>query len=279
MADFTVYKSLELPKSNEKYSVSVANKNSMVIDSELHKLEIKNQSQDELLATKEALDSKLSTHNTSDSSHGDMRLLISGLAADKVDKISGKGLSTNDFTNEKNEKLEGIASGANKTSITNNLTATVAGTALDAVQGKALDDKGAQMSVYKGADGSLHFRDWTGADTVIPFSKASGFSITTIKLVLYTRNIWNGGEYSLSNIIFDVSRQNNVSVQNISFSIAGGHTASVIYKTDDGKSGTLSNNTIIDVSNSTTLQFELRCSNSGIKTGTTTATINNVQFN
>lgn len=39
------------------------------------------------------------------------------------------------------KKLDGIATGANKTTYTNNLTATVAGTALDAVQGKALNDK------------------------------------------------------------------------------------------------------------------------------------------
>lgn len=55
MADYTPNKRLELPKSNEKYDAGVANKNNMVIDSELHKLDIKNQSQDELLATKEAL--------------------------------------------------------------------------------------------------------------------------------------------------------------------------------------------------------------------------------
>lgn len=69
-------------------------------------------------------------------------------------------------------KLDGIATNANKTSITNNLTATVAGTALDATQGKVLNDKGIQVSVYKGDDGNLHFRDWNGADTVIPFSTA-----------------------------------------------------------------------------------------------------------
>lgn len=63
MADFTTYKALELPKSNEKYNVSVANKNSMVIDSELHKLEMKNQSQDELLATKEALNAHIDDRN------------------------------------------------------------------------------------------------------------------------------------------------------------------------------------------------------------------------
>jgi hypothetical protein len=38
-------------------------------------------------------------------------------------------------------KLNGIATGANKTTITNTLLATTAGTALDAVQGKALDGK------------------------------------------------------------------------------------------------------------------------------------------
>lgn len=55
MATYTTYKSLEKPLSVEKYDVAVANKNNDVIDSELHKLDIKNQSQDELLATKEAL--------------------------------------------------------------------------------------------------------------------------------------------------------------------------------------------------------------------------------
>lgn len=38
-------------------------------------------------------------------------------------------------------KLNGIADGANKTNIVNNLTATTAGSALDAVQGKALSDQ------------------------------------------------------------------------------------------------------------------------------------------
>ncbi len=38
-------------------------------------------------------------------------------------------------------KLDGVASNANKTTIVNNLTATTAGSALDATQGKALNDK------------------------------------------------------------------------------------------------------------------------------------------
>lgn len=36
------------------------------------------------------------------------------LTKDKVDKIDGKGLSTNDYTNEEKNKLAGIAEGANK---------------------------------------------------------------------------------------------------------------------------------------------------------------------
>ena len=238
MANFSTYKNLELPTEPEHYNIGVFNKNTMVIDSELHKLDIKNQSQDELLATKESLNSEitratnkendiiedlaseiaraksaensnaediliettramaaeenismaLSIHNTSDSTHNDIRLLISGLTTrlnaladsddttldqlseivayiknnkslidgittskvnvsdiiddlttpatskplsskqgvilkglitdltaivgNKVDKVSGKGLSTNDYTTAEKNKLNSIAAGA-----------------------------------------------------------------------------------------------------------------------------------------------------------------------
>lgn len=58
MADLSTYKGLELPKSDDRYNIEVFNQNSMIIDSELHKLDLKNQSQDDLLATKEALNSE-----------------------------------------------------------------------------------------------------------------------------------------------------------------------------------------------------------------------------
>ena len=110
MASYSQYKNLELPTSPEHYDIAIFNKNTIVIHSELHQLDLKNQSQDESFATKEILDSKLSTHNNSDSSHSDMRLLISGLTTqstnlnglitnlvsiveNKVDNIVGKGLS------------------------------------------------------------------------------------------------------------------------------------------------------------------------------------------
>lgn len=66
---------------------------------------------------------------------------LNAAIGNKVDKVAGKGLSTNDFTTAEKNKLAGIATGANKTTYTNNLTATVTGTALDAVQGKVLNDK------------------------------------------------------------------------------------------------------------------------------------------
>lgn len=60
MSTFTKYKKIEKPISIERYSVDVVNKNSDIIDSELHKLELKNESQDDSLATKEELSSEVS---------------------------------------------------------------------------------------------------------------------------------------------------------------------------------------------------------------------------
>lgn len=66
---------------------------------------------------------------------------ISSLQEDKVDKVDGKGLSVNDYTTTEKDKLGLIEAEANKTTIANNLTETVVGKALDATQGKILDNK------------------------------------------------------------------------------------------------------------------------------------------
>ena len=64
MATNTIYKSLTKPLRSEKYSVNVFNNNADIIDAELHKLEIKNQEQDNtLLATKTELNSQISDLN------------------------------------------------------------------------------------------------------------------------------------------------------------------------------------------------------------------------
>ena len=69
-----------------------------------------------------------------------IKATVSTLQRDKVDKVSGKALSTNDYTTDEKNKLAGIAAQANKTNIVNNLTTSAAGSALDAQQGKVLKD-------------------------------------------------------------------------------------------------------------------------------------------
>lgn len=69
-----------------------------------------------------------------------IQAMVSILQRNKVDKVSGKTLSTNDYTTDEKNKLAGIAAQANKTNIVNNLTTSAAGSALDAQQGKVLKD-------------------------------------------------------------------------------------------------------------------------------------------
>lgn len=58
-----------------------------------------------------------------------------------VQKEAGKGLSSNDYTSEEKVKLGGIEAGANKTTVTDNLTSTSTTDALSANQGRELDKK------------------------------------------------------------------------------------------------------------------------------------------
>ena len=171
----TAYKGLGKPLSTEKYNINVLNTNADIIDSELHKLDLKNENQDNLLATKEELnnhiDDKKNPHGTTKSHVGlsnvdntsDMDKPVSNaqrkaideavsnetdrakdaeegiqsvinsnkpnwddkytkneidnkiktLEVNKVDKENGKGLSSNDYTTEEKNKLDGIEKYAN----------------------------------------------------------------------------------------------------------------------------------------------------------------------
>ena len=60
---------------------------------------------------------------------------VDGAVANKVDKVAGKGLSTNDFTNEAKTKLAGIEAGANKIVVDNALSST----STNPVQNKAVN--------------------------------------------------------------------------------------------------------------------------------------------
>ncbi len=66
---------------------------------------------------------------------------VNAKLGNKVDKVDGKGLSTNDYTTAEKTKLAGIETGANKTTVENSLTSTSTTNALSANQGKVLDEK------------------------------------------------------------------------------------------------------------------------------------------
>lgn len=73
-----------------------------------------------------------------DDTDNDQSARIKALESGKVDKVEGKVLSSNDFTNAYKTKLDGITAQANKTIVDNSLTSTSTTNALAAAQGKAL---------------------------------------------------------------------------------------------------------------------------------------------
>lgn len=97
-------------------------------------------------ANKTTVDSALSAS----SANPVQNKIINTALENKVDKISGKGLSANDFTDTLKTKLDGIASGANKTvvdaslsttstnPVQNKVINTVLGNKVDKVSGKGL---------------------------------------------------------------------------------------------------------------------------------------------
>lgn len=73
-----------------------------------------------------------------------LKKLISLIKADlvlKVDKVSGKGLSTNDYTNSEKDKLAGIATEANKTTVDSSLNSTSTNPVQNKVINEALSGK------------------------------------------------------------------------------------------------------------------------------------------
>lgn len=79
-----------------------------------------------------------------------IKALITQAVSSKVEKVDGKGLSTNDYTTEEKNKLAGIADGATKVVVEDTLTSTSPANALSAAQGKALNDRITSMSESMG---------------------------------------------------------------------------------------------------------------------------------
>lgn len=68
------------------------------------------------------------------------------LLGEKVDKVSGKGLSTNDFTDTLKSKLDGITAGANKTTVDSSLNSSSTNPVQNKVVNAALGAKAALAS-------------------------------------------------------------------------------------------------------------------------------------
>lgn len=125
-------------------------------------------------------------------------------------------------------KLNGIDTGANKTTYTNNLAATVAGTALDAVQGKILNDKIiAFNNNVEFPDGVKFYPDvqngvrgfntdpQRGADTFCPFKRST---VLYLGDVVWNHYMGTTNTYDFSQIIIDSGlNPNDYTADNIFF--------------------------------------------------------------
>ena len=97
--------------------------------------------------------------------------------AGKVDKVTGKGLSTEDFTTAEKTKLEGIETGANKTVVDSALSSSSTNPVQNKVIKESLDSK-----VDKVSGKDLSTNDFTNADK----TKLSGIEEGATKTIVDT---------------------------------------------------------------------------------------------
>ena len=127
---------ITIPDNNTEYSVATQTTAGLMSATDKKKLDGITGSG----ASTTVIDSLTSTSTTSALSANQGKVLNDKIT-NKVDKVSGKGLSTNDFTSTYKTKLDGIATGANNTTVTDNLTSTSTTNALSANQGRILNNK------------------------------------------------------------------------------------------------------------------------------------------
>lgn len=146
--------------------------------------------------------------------------IIEQMIAAKVEKVDGKGLSTNDFTNDEKTKLAGIAANATRVLVENVLTSDSTANALSAAQGKELkrliDDLSASLgslgygdmmkSVYDANnDGIVDNASQLGGHTPDHYAKADGTNINTAFTAASARQNIASGE-SLPTILGKISK-------------------------------------------------------------------------
>lgn len=159
----------------------------------------------------------------------------------KVDKVGGKGLSTNDFTTAEKQKLAGIAEGANKTTVDSALSAGSA----NPVQNKAVKaelDKKLNSSEKGSAGGVAEL----GADGKILSSQLPGSVDEIIEGYLNAGKFYRESGHTTqitgeaSKMYVDLTtnktyRWSSTAFVEVSASIALGETSATAYRGDRGK--------------------------------------------
>ena len=116
-----------------------------------------------------------------------LKVLVTHLEGEidgKVDKVSGKSLSTNDFTDELKAKLEGIGEGANKTTVDGSLSPSSENPVQNKVVKAELDKK--MDKTQKGAAGGIAE---LGSDGKVPAAQLPAFVDDIVEGYL------NGGKF------------------------------------------------------------------------------------
>lgn len=117
----------------------------------------------------------------------------------KVDKIDGKGLSTNDFTNVLKSKLDGIAEGANKTVVdvelsttsTNPVQNAVVTTKINTLANKDGSDATGTWGINISGTAAKATADKNGNDITTTYTKQSDFEkiVGNVDIINYTDQI------------------------------------------------------------------------------------------
>ena len=117
----------------------------------------------------------------------------------KVDKIDGKGLSTNDFTNVLKSKLDGIAEGANKTVVDSELSTTstnpvqnaVVTTKINTLANKDGSDATGTWGIDISGTAAKATADKNGNDITTTYTKQSDFEkiVGNVDIIDYTSQI------------------------------------------------------------------------------------------
>lgn len=93
-----------------------------------------------------------------------------------VDVSTAAVTVTTDSSATSTAALNNVSTGASTGSLIGSLKQAISLTKSELTS--TIDDGAANLNVYVGEDGLIHFTDWVGADSVLPFS--SGFAVTKV---------------------------------------------------------------------------------------------------